>query len=69
MSAFEKVLEPFFVTVDGFEYSVLYTPLKFGGHISHFEFKHWKDGAQSREACPLTETGYWSHFFCPCYHG
>jgi len=65
MSAVDDVLEPFFVTVDGFEYSVLYTPLEFGGRISHFEFRHWKDGAESREACPLTETGYRSHFFAP----
>jgi len=65
MSAVEQAIELFFVTVDGFEYSVLYTPREFGGRISHFEFRRWKDGEESREACPLTETGYRSHFFAP----
>ena len=57
--------DPFFVTVAGFEYQVLYAPKKHGGIISHFEFRHWKDGAESREPSPLTVSGYRSHFFPP----
>ena len=57
--------KPFYVTVAGFEYQVFYEPSKFGGVISHFEFYHWKDGAESRSPTPLTETGYRSHFFPP----
>jgi len=56
---------PFFVTVAGFEYKVLYAPEIHGGIVSHFEFRHWKDGAVSEEPSPLTSTGYRSHFFTP----
>ena len=65
MSQQDDKPEPFFVTVDGFTYQVFYSPEKFGGVISHFEFYHWKDGAESRDPTPLTETGYRSHFFSP----
>jgi len=61
----EEVTETVYVSVDGFYYQAIYTPRKFGGVISHFEFRHWQGGAESRNPCPLTETGYRSHHFSP----
>lgn len=57
--------ETVYVSVDGFEYQVIYTPKKFGGVISHFEFRHWMNGEDCKLDCPLTETGYRSQFFTP----
>jgi len=58
-------VESFFVTVEGFDYQVFYKAMEFDGTISHFEFYHWKDGQSVKLDCPLTETGYRSHFFKP----
>lgn len=52
----------FLVTVGIWTYQTTYQPERFGFDTDHLEFRHWRDGEAVGEKCPLTSTGYRSHF-------
>lgn len=51
----------FWITVGLWTYQVTYSPEKFGC-TDHLTFRHWRDGKTISDPCPLTETGFKSHF-------